>query len=125
MSRILGIGQPLSLEPRPVHFAIIAAAAAFFYLSIQASNFVMLPRINIASREFESGVTRDHVIEIRGRVRGGVGLEINGNKIKLDNRGNFIFQLPLARGLNLIDFSSKNRLGRERKITREIVYEPE
>lgn len=93
------------------------------YLAINASRFLGRPNIQILSPTLETTITTANTIELLGKVSPSDKLLIGGEEIIVDEQGNFQKSYPLEPGLNVIEFSVKKFLGRETKITKQIIYE--
>ncbi len=66
-------------------------------------------------------VVNEELIEIKGRVEKEAVLEINGQKILVDQDGGFLETINLQKGINIIEVKAVKRHGRENKVYRQIV----
>jgi cytoskeletal protein RodZ len=67
--------------------------------------------------------TKEELIEIRGRASKGAEVTLNGKHLSLSEDGQFRSVVPLAHGVNTLEFIAVNPFGREARITRTVVVE--
>lgn len=68
--------------------------------------------------------TGEEVISIKGSVRPGDSLTLDGEVIYPNEDGGFVKEVRLDPGLNTFEFGVKRYLGREQSFIRQIFYQP-
>ena len=94
------------------------------YLATSLSQFWGNPDIQITSPAEETIVTVANTIDLLGKINANDKLLIDGEEVIVDESGDFKKSYALEPGLNVIEFSVKRILGREIKITKQVIYEP-
>ena len=103
-------------------FIVLLVVAFFGYLFFQYRNFANAPDLSVSqpSRDYK---TSESVINVSGKTNKDVVLRINGQEINLAEDGSFATPITLLDGVNELKFVSKNKLGKERALTRTIILE--
>ncbi|MDI6717901.1 MAG: helix-turn-helix domain-containing protein [Patescibacteria group bacterium] len=79
--------------------------------------------LEIYSPLSDSTVVNQPFIDIKGKIDSRNRLLINNEDTPADTNGNFEKQYSLQPGINIIEFKVKKLLGKEIKITKEIIYQ--
>ena len=116
----------LNISPKTVKFSLIGLGVVvfFIYLGWELSGFSAPPSLKIISPQDNEKVTSDSVM-VSGESDKEAEVFVNGQRVFVDEEGNFREQIVLNGGVNLIEILARNKLGRERKVERNIlVYLP-
>ncbi len=110
------------LTPRLLTFAggTIAAAAVLIYLTTQLSALTAAPHL-VVSNPSHDQVLYGSLITVSGSVNDGADLFVNSSPILVDGNGNFTDAIALESGVNSIQISAKNALGKTTTVTRNIL----
>lgn len=102
------------LTPKVIIFAVVflGLAALFSYVFYSVKNFTSAPNLEISSPVADQ-VLRQDKVEVIGKTDEGASLQINGQTVFLDERGNFHETIKLQPGLNNIEVRATNRLKKE------------
>lgn len=95
------------------------------YLGVNASRLLGAPSLILERPEEETTLTSASVITLAGRVNPEDKLTVDGVEVPVGSTGRFELSYPLQTGLNRIEFTVKRILGRELKVVRQVVYEPQ
>lgn len=95
------------------------------YLIANADRFLGHPNISIANPSAETLLTTANTIDLVGTINPGDTLTIDADTIVVDEGGNFQKTYTLQPGLNRIEFSVRRFLGRETKVVRQVIYQPQ
>lgn len=106
-----------------VPFAILALFVA--YAGINASKFLGKPSINVVSPLSATVVTSIPSFIFSGSIDPQDKLFINGEEAFIDKGGNFQEDYKLQTGLNTFELTVKRFLGKENKVVKQIIYQPE
>lgn len=93
------------------------------YAYIQSDDFARGPEITILSPS-SGTMIEDSLISIEGIAQRVAKLELNGDSIFIDEKGNFREQLLLVEGQNIITLSAEDKFGREVKEIVELIHKP-
>lgn len=121
--RPLEISLTAITPERVISGITIALIIAFFgYLFFQYRSFANAPLLDVhkPSKDIK---TIESVINVSGKTDKDAVLKINGQSISLSDQGEFSAAITLLDGANVLNFVSRNKLGRESKISRVVVYE--
>ena len=100
---------------------IFMVVACFFsYIGWEIKNIVTAPSLSVDS-PLDNLVTSRQVVEIKGWVEPESKLLINGQEVYSDHDGNFLEDLGLQPGVNLITFSAKKKHSRETVLVRKVM----
>lgn len=102
--------------------AVIAALVVYLFWNIGI--ILQGPKIAITFPLNETVLTEKERVVLEGEADPESKLTINGQEVYVDKSGRFTKEYQLQPGLNAIEFSAKKFLGRETKITRQIIYQP-
>lgn len=100
---------------------MMLAAIIISYFWYQVSFLLSPPRLNIEAPAQDIEVSESK-IRISGRTDFDASVRINNQSITVNDDGFFIQEVDLAPGLNVLEIQAKNRLGKENKVVRRIVY---
>ena len=97
---------------------------AVFYFGVRFSKIFGEPQVSIAypTEDLTNTVSRE--IVVRGELKDGDKLVINGEVISVKNDGAWEKNILLEPGLNTIEIRAKKFLGRETRIIRQVLYKP-
>ena len=90
------------------------------YMVFQTRDLIIRPSLTV-ERPHDGETFSRTKITVAGRVTLGVGLTINGLPTYNDETGSYEAELLLPAGVHTIEVVARNRFGRERTITRQIV----
>lgn len=99
-------------------------ALLIFYVILNIDSFLSGPKIKITSPSGQTLITANSTVHLIGLVDPGAKLMIGNEEVIVDAEGRFQKNYTLQFGLNSIEFSAKKILGRETKITRQVIYQP-
>ncbi|MEK9183869.1 MAG: hypothetical protein AAB890_02245, partial [Patescibacteria group bacterium] len=97
----------------------------FFYLSANFYKILRNPNLEITEPSAESSISEINNVILKGKVDSSDTLAINGEEVYVDKDGHFIKEQNLQAGLNTIEFTVKKFLGKEYKVVRQIIYQPQ
>lgn len=107
---------------------LIWAGAAIFvvliYFGIRFSKIFGEPILTVTYPDQYMTLTENSEIEIRGELKNGDGVSVYGEAVPIAEDGSWTHTITLEKGPNFIEIVAKKFLGRERKITLKILYEP-
>lgn len=104
---------PNLIVPTTVALAIIVFLA---YLILQYTSILSAPRLEIYSPRDDITTTAT-VIEISGETEKDTTVSIDGQLVKVDESGNFNYQMKLKDGKNVIEIIASKRLSPKTKTT--------
>ena len=104
--------------------AVVLAALLIFYVILNIDSLLSGPKIKITSPSGQTLITANKTVQLIGSVDPGAKLLIGSEEVIVDADGQFQKNYSLQFGLNSIEFSAKKILGRETKITRQVIYQP-
>lgn len=123
LRRPTGLVTPrLTLTPRLLTAlgSILFAAAVAGYLVWQLSALTAPPKLEV-SNPSKDQVLYGSLLTVNGHVAGGADVFVNDSPILVDGNGNFTDAIALQEGVNSIQVTAKNRLGKNTTITRNIL----
>lgn len=95
------------------------------YLIVNWFNFFTPPLLVIENPKGDNVVTSQSEIVIQGRSEVGVKLTANGSPIYPNNEGYFEIKRFLQAGINVVEITATNNLGKSSVETRRILYQQE
>lgn len=104
---------------------IIIGIFVIIYGVFRLSHYLSAPLLEIGNPPADNFISDSPVIELRGKIDSSDKLTINREEIIVDKNGYFKKDFLLDKGINSVEFSAKRVLGKEIKITRKIIYQPE
>ena len=112
----------LVVTPRIIRGIVIGflALACLVYLGLKVKA-IMAPPVLTVSQPADNLITEQNFIEIRGQVEPEAILEINGQQVLADEKGNFSETIDLQPGVNPIIIKAEKRHGKQSKIYRQVV----
>ncbi|MFN7088221.1 MAG: helix-turn-helix domain-containing protein [Candidatus Paceibacteria bacterium] len=116
-------GQFINLTKMKLHPALLVLIFALFYLVFVSRAFLFEPKIEIYEPA-ENLLSNVSQITVSGRVFGAKKLFINGIEVLPSGSGAFSFDALLNEGLNSIEVSARNFLGKESRAKRFVIYQP-
>ena len=106
-----------------IPFAILALFVA--YIGINASKFLGKPSISVISPLSATVITSLPSFVFSGSIDPQDKLFINGEEAFIDKSGGFQEDYKLQTGLNTFELTVKRFLGKENKVVKQIIYQPE
>ncbi len=95
-----------------------------FYFGARFSKIFGQPQVSVAyPTEAFTNIASQKIV-VRGLLKDGDKLVINGEVVVLKNDGTWEKNILLEPGLNTIEIKAKKFLGRETRIIRQVLYEP-
>ncbi len=104
------------------YFFLAFIILLFVYGYFEAQNLLLGPQINLGTQE--SITVDEELIEISGIVRNVIEITLSGRSVLISDEGVFSEELLLSEGLNEFVFEAKDKFGREKIETLEVVYKP-
>ena len=95
------------------------------YGILRFSNIVGTPQLTIENPPTATLITSLENIEVRGTIKPGDQLTINGESEYVGSDGKFKKGIRLYPGINTVEFKVKHFLGQEVQDIRKIIYSPE
>ncbi len=112
-------------EPLKKYFLISAIVLLIvIYLGFRTVKILGQPIIAISSPPDNLTVASRNYVSFNGRVTNADSLIINGEAVSIGQNGEWQKTIALQPGLNTIELVAGKFLGRETKLTRQIIYEP-
>lgn len=117
-----GINTGSTVSPRRVTLAVVLAItiAVLGYFFWQFSALTAPPKLEVSSPSKDEVLTGS-LITVQGQVDGGADVFINDTPILSDAKGSFKSSIALQEGVNVIQVTAKNRLGKSTTVTRNIL----
>ncbi|MEK7114658.1 MAG: helix-turn-helix domain-containing protein [Patescibacteria group bacterium] len=113
------------LTKKTVIVSGIVFVLIIFYLIWQASGFLGVPKIEIINPPVDGAIINNPIIKLSGEVSAGDKLIINGEEVLPEENGRFEKDFSLQPGINTFEFEVKRFLGKEIKIIRQVIYQPQ
>lgn len=110
------------LTPRLLTSASVGAVALVVgvYLVFQLRSITAPPNLTITNPSKDQ-VLYGSLINMSGKVAGGADVYVNNSPILVDDSGSFTDPIALQEGVNSIEITAKNRLGKTTTVTRNIL----
>lgn len=104
--------------------AIAAVLGVFFlYIMSQIVGVFTAPSLTIVSPLAQQSMTTQPTIMIEGSVESGSTVLINNDTVPTDENNTFRSEVPLQKGVNVIDIEAVRRYSARAKTTRTIIYD--
>lgn len=100
-----------------IFLLVVYGFSRFYKISGTPFLDISYPRDNMA-------VVSENPISISGRASNTDELKMNGESVQIQQDGQWKKEVFLQAGINTIEITAKKFLGREIKITRQIIYQP-
>lgn len=115
----------LVITPAAVFTAGIALLIATFfgYVFWQYHFFAKAPKLAITS-PLDGSTVGNYSLNVVGMTEAGAKVSLNGQDIPVTEEGIFAVNVDLAKGINVLSFSAKNKLGRETRTKRTVIVLP-
>lgn len=107
---------PNLIAPLTAAFAVIIFLA---YLTVQYTSILSAPRLEIYTPADDITTTAT-VVEVSGETEEDTTVSIDGQLVRVDQSGNFSYQIELKDGKNVIEIVASKKLSPKTKITRII-----
>lgn len=104
---------PNLIAPLTAAFAVIIFLA---YLTVQYTSILSAPKLEIYTPADDITTTAT-VVEVSGETEEGTTVSIDGQLVRIDQSGNFNYQIKLKDGKNVIDVIASKRLSPKTKKT--------
>lgn len=104
---------------------IVIGAVILIYLGFSASRLLGKPTLLITSPISDTTITNFPTALIAGTIDPNNIIKINNQEIVTDQEGRFEKTYNLQLGINIFEISAKKILGRETKIVKQIIYQPQ
>ena len=102
---------------------IIILIFVIVYLGFNWRNIFGAPKLEIITPAFSETTTNNPLLKLTGRINPKDKLMVNNEEVVADANGWFEKDFNLQQGLNTIEFKVKKILGKEVKITRQVIYQ--
>lgn len=115
-------GPRVAVTPRLAVAAgtLVVVAVIIAYIGWQFSALAAAPRLELTSPVTDQVIVGS-VVEVSGQATAGTDIFINDSPILVDADGKFSDSLALTEGLNTIQITARNKLGKETTISRNIL----
>lgn len=100
---------------------VVLVAILFGYIGWQVSTLVRTPRVDIVAPERDITISEAQYT-VRGVVEPGSLVTINDDPVAANDSGGFEKLYTLQEGMNIFTFKVRKPLGREKTLTRGILY---
>lgn len=100
--------------------AAVFVAGFFFYLVWQVRGVLEPPKLSVYT-PLDGYVTSQLNVTVQGETENECQLTINGQEVRINERGHFEFSLDLSNGLNTIIISATKKHGKTTTLTRRVV----
>ena len=100
------------------------ALALIIYLGVNIYQLSLPPALAIATPFEENLVLTTPQLIISGQTDQQATLTINGEEVYVKDDGSFLKEYQLQVGLNNFEIKAKKLLSRERRLTRQIIFQP-
>lgn len=104
---------------------VLLGAALITYLSFNTARLIGVPKLEIFAPFSATTITSWPDISVSGEINPKDKLLINGEEIYVDKSGRFQEDYKLQTGLNTFEFAAKKFLGKETKVVKQVIYQPE
>jgi cytoskeletal protein RodZ len=91
------------------------------FLGFRVDSILGMPTLHVTLPE----TTTSQTINVTGKVNPGDTLTLNNEVVYPDKSGQFEKEVHLETGLNTLEFRAKRFLGRETKIVKQVLYQPQ
>ena len=105
--------------------AFLLALLAGAYLIKNAGRLIGEPELTVTNPFAQAAIVASPLIKLTGKIDPKDKLLINSEEAAVDSDGSFEKLYNLQIGLNTIEFSAKKILGREAKVVKQIIYQPQ
>ncbi len=95
------------------------------YLAWWAPSLLGAPSIEIINPAVNNYITNEPTIKLIGNVNPGDKLTVNGEEVLVGASGRFEKEFQLQPGINTFALVAKRFLGKEAKIVRQIIFQPQ
>lgn len=99
---------------------IVLVLAFFSYLFYQYKSYTDAPTLVVENPKEDITLSGD-IIEVSGKTDRDSQVFLNSQKLVVDASGNFSTKIGLAEGINVLNFLAVNKLGKESKISKNVV----
>lgn len=113
-----------SLNKKKIFIGIILFFG-IIYLIFRIDDLLGIPDIKISIPEGNSVIVHNQFIKLTGYVSHKDKLMINNEEIFTELNGHFEKDFQLQEGANAVEFRVKRFLGKEIKVVKEIIYQPQ
>ncbi len=107
-----------------VFSTLILILLFFSYLFYQYRSYTGNPSL-IIEKPLEDDTANVVSFEIVGRVDRDSSVFLNGQKLNVKEDGSFVTIIDLSEGINTLNFLAINKLGKETKLARTVIYKKE
>jgi hypothetical protein len=101
---------------------IALAGALIGYFLFQGRFIIAGPQIEL--RNPNEVVQQEQVVAVIGTAKNITEITLNGRSIQTDESGSFAEQLVLPEGYTIMTIDARDRYGRTKTLTRDLVYAP-
>ena len=91
------------------------------FLGFRIDSILGKPTLDVTLPE----TTTNQTINVTGKVNPGDTLTLNNEVVYPDERGQFEKEVQLETGLNPLEFRANRFLGRETRIVKQVIYQPQ
>lgn len=104
---------------------VVVAGIAAVYLAINATRLVGIPPLDIQSPLSATIISQLPNFELTGIIDPRDKVFVNNEEVFVDKEGRFQENYNLQPGLNTFEILAKRFLGRETKVVKQIIYQPQ
>jgi len=98
--------------------------AFFGYILHQYRSFSRNPNLEVSS-PVDGAIVASYRLNAVGKTDSGAEIFLNGEEVSVSEQGIFAVTLDLAKGINVLNFKAKNKLGKETSFSRTVIVLPE
>ena len=91
------------------------------FLGFRIDSILGKPTLDVTLPE----TTTNQTINVTGKVNPGDTLTLNNEVVYPDERGQFEKEVQLETGLNTLEFRANRFLGRETRVVKQVIYQPQ
>lgn len=106
-----------------IALAVVLGVVILGYAASKSINLIEGPELTILSPE-DGATLHSPLLSIVGKAKNVAFLTLNSRQVYVDDTGNLFDQLLLYQGYNIITFTARDKFGREKTVTRQIIYQP-
>lgn len=96
------------------------AVLVFIYISYQVRNILRPPALEVY-KPAQGLVSTNNIIQVAGKTEKEARVEINGEQVYINEDGNFIEDVAIQNGLNVISIVAEKKHGKKIQVQRQVI----
>ncbi len=104
---------------------VVIVVLAIGYATLNAGRILGRPELTIHSPIQDQTITANTIYNLSGKINPRDTLKINGEEVVVETDGQFDKFYSLQPGLNTFVFSVKRLLGKEARVVKQLIYQPQ